>query len=138
MKSSSSLLSVLAPLLTLLLCASSGCRSRVVATHEAKEAHQRIVERTRVDSLYFVDTILIAQRGDTIYRDRIKYRERVSLKRDTLVARDTIYLRESDLVTASRRGGVMPALLGGRWRLWVYRLLVLGFLLAIWIGWRRR
>lgn len=59
----------------LLLCL-AGCKTEKVITEVVEVPKVSIVEKhdTLTDSVYEHDSIIIYQRGDTIFRDRIKYK----------------------------------------------------------------
>lgn len=47
-------------------------------------------DRTIQDSIYFRDSILIVQKGDTIYNTQVKYRYKYKNRIDTIIKIDTI------------------------------------------------
>lgn len=47
-------------------------------------------DRTIQDSIYFRDSILIVQKGDTIYSTQVKYRYKYKNRIDTIIKIDTI------------------------------------------------
>lgn len=66
-----------------------GCGSRYVPVHYYHERERVKVER---DSVYFADTVRIAERGDTVLVEVIKWRTRYRSATDTVVRVDTVQL----------------------------------------------
>lgn len=64
-----------------------GCRSRYVPVHYYHERDRVRVER---DSVYFADTVRIAERGDTVFVEVVKWRTRYKSATDTVVRVDTV------------------------------------------------
>lgn len=64
-----------------------GCGSRYVPVHYYHERESVRVER---DSVYFADTVRIADRGDTVLVEVVKWRTRYRSATDTVVRVDTV------------------------------------------------
>lgn len=64
-----------------------GCGSRYVPVHYYHERERVRVER---DSVYFADTVRIAERGDTVLMEVVKWRTRYKSATDTVVRVDTV------------------------------------------------
>lgn len=78
-----------------------GCGSRYVPVHYYHERESVRVER---DSVYFADTVRIADRGDTVFVNVIKWRTRYRSATDTVVRVDTVSIpRELMVQPASER-----------------------------------
>ena len=78
-----------------------GCRSRYVPVHYYHERERVKVER---DSVYFADTVRIADRGDTVLVEVVKWRTRYRSATDTVVRVDTVSIpRELVVQPASER-----------------------------------
>ena len=78
-----------------------GCGSRYVPVHYYHERESVRVER---DSVYFADTVRIAERGDTVLVNVIKWRTRYRSATDTVVRVDTVAIpRELVVQPASER-----------------------------------
>ena len=60
----------------------SGCKTGTIVMHDTRDS---IVYRHRIDSVRYtqIDSVLIRQRGDTVFVDRMKYRYLTSTKIDT-------------------------------------------------------
>lgn len=78
-----------------------GCGSRYVPVHYYHERERVKVER---DSVYFADTVRIAEHGDTVFVNVIKWRTRYRSATDTVVRVDTVAIpRELVVQPASKR-----------------------------------
>lgn len=78
-----------------------GCGSRYVPVHYYHERESVRVER---DSVYFADTVRIAEHGDTVFVNVIKWRTRYRSATDTVVRVDTVAIpRELVVQPASER-----------------------------------
>lgn len=78
-----------------------GCGSRYVPVHYYHERESVRVER---DSVYFADTVRIADRGDTVLVEVVKWRTRYKSATDTVVRVDTVSIpRELMVQPASER-----------------------------------
>lgn len=78
-----------------------GCGSRYVPVHYYHERERVKVER---DSVYFADTVRIAERGDTVLVEVVKWRTRYRSATDTVVRVDTVAIpRELMVQPASER-----------------------------------
>lgn len=78
-----------------------GCGSRYVPVHYYHERERVKVER---DSVYFADTVRIAERGDTVLVEVVKWRTRYRSATDTVVRVDTVSIpRELMVQPASER-----------------------------------
>lgn len=78
-----------------------GCGSRYVPVHYYHERESVRVER---DSVYFADTVRIAERGDTVLVEVVKWRTRYRSATDTVVRVDTVSIpRELMVQPASER-----------------------------------
>lgn len=78
-----------------------GCGSRYVPVHYYHERESVRVER---DSVYFADTVRIAERGDTVLVEVVKWRTRYRSATDTVVRVDTVAIpRELMVQPASER-----------------------------------
>lgn len=78
-----------------------GCGSRYVPVHYYHERERVKVER---DSVYFADTVRIAERGDTVLVEVVKWRTRYRSATDTVVRVDTVSIpRELVVQPASER-----------------------------------
>lgn len=78
-----------------------GCGSRYVPVHYYHERERVKVER---DSVYFADTVRIAERGDTVLVEVVKWRTRYRSATDTVVRVDTVSIpRELVAQPASER-----------------------------------
>ena len=75
----------------LLLCL-AGCKTEKVITEVVEVPKVSIVEKhdTLTDSVYEHDSIIIYQRGDTIFRDRIKYKYKDKALKKNSSTTDTI------------------------------------------------
>ena len=73
----------------------AGCRGVKVVTEVQHDTIYRTrteyQDRVQRDSVYVYDSVMVYQRGDTIYRDRWHVRESVKESRDTLYKTDTLY-----------------------------------------------
>lgn len=98
-----------------------GCGSRYVPVHYYHERERVKVER---DSVYFADTVRIAERGDTVLVEVVKWRTRYRSATDTVVRVDTVSIpRELMVQPASER---QPW-----WRMW---LTAIGALVVVGAG----
>lgn len=100
-----------------------GCRSCYVPVHYYHERDRVRVER---DSVYFADTVRIAERGDTVFVEVVKWRTRYRSATDTVVRVDTVSIpRELMVQPASER---QPW-----WQLWLRNIgaIVLGVTVGI-------
>ena len=78
-----------------------GCGSRYVPVHYYHERERVKVER---DSVYFADTVRIAEHGDTVLVEVVKWRTRYRSATDTVVRVDTVAIpRELVAQPASER-----------------------------------
>ena len=78
-----------------------GCGSRYVPVHYYHERERVKVER---DSVYFADTVRIAEHGDTVLVEVVKWRTRYRSATDTVVRVDTVAIpRELVVQPASER-----------------------------------
>ena len=78
----------------LILFALVGCTKTVYipVTNTITEIEYR--DRLQRDSIYFSDSVLIEQKGDTVFNTRIKYRYINKLVRDTVNIRDSVYIEK--------------------------------------------
>ena len=78
----------------LILFALFGCTKTVYipVTNTITEIEYR--DRLQRDSIYFSDSVLIEQKGDTVFNTRIKYRYINKLVRDTVNIRDSVYIEK--------------------------------------------
>lgn len=67
----------------------AGCAPRYIPVHHY-HTEQEVV--TRVDSLHYIDTVRIAEQGDTVRIEVTRWRTRYRTTTDTLVRIDTIQL----------------------------------------------
>lgn len=67
----------------------AGCAPRHVPVHHYQEVERVKVER---DSVHYIDTVRIAERGDTVLIEVVKWRTRYKTKTDTLTRVDTVQL----------------------------------------------
>ena len=79
-------------IIVLLVLCLAGCKTEKVVTEYVEVPKVSIVEKhdTLTDSIYEHDSIIIYQRGDTIFRDRIKYKFRDKVLKKNLNAIDSI------------------------------------------------
>ena len=93
----------------------SGCKTRTVVVRDTRDS---IVYRHRIDSvkLIHIDSVLIRQRGDTVFVDKIRYRMLESIKIDTT----TVYVDKEKQVPYEVEKKVVPA-----WCWW----LIVGYVL---------
>lgn len=99
-----------------------GCRSRYVPVHYYHERERVKVER---DSVYFADTVRIAERGDTVLVEVVKWRTRYKSATDTVVRVDTVAIPRELVAPAPER---QPW-----WQLWLRNIgaIVLGVTVGI-------
>lgn len=71
-----------------------GCTKRIYipVTNTITEIEYR--DRLQHDSIYFSDSVLIQQKGDTVFNTRIKYRYINKLVRDTVNRFDSVYIEK--------------------------------------------
>ena len=67
----------------------AGCAPRYVPVHHYHEVERIKAER---DSVYYSDTVRIAERGDTVLMEVVKWRTRYKTATDTLIRVDTVQL----------------------------------------------
>lgn len=67
----------------------TGCATRYIPVNHYIETERVKVER---DSVFFADTVRIAERGDTVLVEVVKWRTRYKTATDTLVKVDTVQL----------------------------------------------
>lgn len=111
-----------------------GCRSVIYVPEEHVTHDSVYVTELRVDSVYWRDSVFVAQRGDTVTVTREKYRYRYKL------LRDTVWVERVDSVTVIRPVQVEKPM---RWYdkgfVWIGRLCCIAFLLwLIFLYLRRR
>lgn len=70
-----------------------GCRTLPEPVAVRVERDSIYLSRVERDSVFVRDSVLIREKGDTVYRDRwrVEYRERV--------LRDTVYIERNDTIT---------------------------------------
>lgn len=87
------------------LVATTSCTRRIYVPVESVSVDTVYVTDRRVDSVVSHDSVYMAQRGDTVYKEVYRLRRRVSLHRDTVreICRDTIRIPVSGEVEA---GGI--------------------------------
>lgn len=112
----------------------SGCRSVVYVPEEHVTHDSVYVAALRVDSVYWRDSVFVAQKGDTVTVTREKYRYRYKL------LRDTVWAERVDSVTVNIPVQVEKPM---RWYdkgfVWIGRLCCFAFLLwLIFLYLRRR
>ena len=78
----------------LVMFAVFGCTKTVYipVTNTITEIEYR--DRLQHDSIYFSDSVLIEQKGDTVFNTRIKYRYINKLVRDTVNRFDSVYIEK--------------------------------------------
>ena len=78
----------------LVMFAIFGCTKTVYipVTNTITEIEYR--DRLQRDSIYFSDSVLIEQKGDTVFNTRIKYRYINKHVRDTVNIRDSVYIEK--------------------------------------------
>ena len=81
-------------ILFLIVFAVWGCTKTVYipVTNTITEIEYR--DRLQHDSIYFSDSVLIQQKGDTVFNTRIKYRYINKLVRDTVNRFDSVYIEK--------------------------------------------
>jgi len=71
-----------------------GCQPKVLTNLEVRTVHDTTyLSRFRVDSVIQKDSIILREKGDTIYMERVSYRDRVRM------LHDTTYLCRTDTLT---------------------------------------
>ena len=78
----------------LLLILFFGCTKTVYipVTNTTTEIEYR--DRLQHDSIYFSDSVLIQQKGDTVFNTKIKYKYISKLIKDTVSIRDSVYIEK--------------------------------------------
>ena len=81
-------------ILFLIVFAVWGCTKRIYipVTNTITEIEYR--DRLQHDSIYFSDSVLIQQKGDTVFNTKIKYRYINKLVRDTVNRFDSVYIEK--------------------------------------------
>lgn len=74
-----------------------GCGTRYVPVDHY---HERVDVRVERDSVYFADTVRIAERGDTVLVEVVKWRTRYRSATDTVVRVDTVAIPRELVVPA--------------------------------------
>ena len=100
-----------------------GCTKRIYVpvTNTITEIEYR--DRLLRDSVYFSDSILIEQKGDTVFNTKIKYRYINKLVRDTVNRFDSVYVEKPIPVETTKEIYKLT-----KWQTW--RLKVLNILMA--------
>lgn len=120
-------------LLLLLLClATTGCRARTkVVKVPVERVKIEYIERKRVDSIIWKDSVMIARQGDTVFVDKVHWRERVKEVRDTVARIDTVtVVKTVEVEVQSSRWRFPP------WRILIVVAIVGVFLSLLGVAWR--
>ena len=81
-------------ILFLIVFAVFGCTKTVYIPVTSTITEIEYRDRLQRDSIYFSDSVLIEQKGDTVFNTRIKYRYINKLVRDTVNIRDSVYIEK--------------------------------------------
>ena len=81
-------------ILFLIVFAVFGCTKTVYIPVTSTITEIEYRDRLQRDSIYFSDSVLIEQKGDTVFNTRIKYRYINKLVRDTVNRFDSVYIEK--------------------------------------------
>lgn len=73
----------------LLVLSFIGCRSRIQYV-PVESVRTEYKDRLQRDSIYFLDSVYVRDKGDTVFIDRLRYLYKDKLITDTLLVSDTI------------------------------------------------
>lgn len=119
---------ILSIVLVVALLQLTGCRARKLQVVPVDNVHIEYRDRHTVDSITTIDTVRIAERGDTVLIDRVRYRDRVRVQLDTLMRIDTVTVVQTvevpERLTAMEQFHSTLASIGG-WLAWAAKMAAL-------------